>query len=292
MVQVGLEFQPTLNWHKAIEVFLWSKEVEGLSERTLEWWKFHLKTFIKFHERFGIECHSPNNCQPHHIQTFLREFQERGRSSHYIVTIYNSLSVFFNWLEKQGLLSNNPIKSVPKPKTGKPIPKTVSEEHFLKTISTFNPNDFSQVRNLALCLLAFDSGARLGELLNLRLSDIDLIQRVAIVHGKGNKQRHIFFGLQTSKILKKWLTIRSVVMGIPQPDDFLFCFRNGSPLNRCYVGKMWRDAQRKAGLKPLPFHGLRHGFAMADEWWGRFQFAEIVRTLNPCNDKPLCNLMG
>lgn len=261
MQRVGLFHLPNLDWEKAVEVFLWSKEVEGLSGQSLRGYKGHLRTFIKFLREKNINCQSPQDCSPQHIQLYFKELKEQGRSPHYLLTLYNFLSVFFNWLEKQGLISNNPIKSVPKPKVGKPVPRTVTEEHFLLTISTLNKNNFSHTRLLALLLLAFDSGARLGELLNLRVGDVDLTQRTALVRGKGNKQRYIFFGQQTAKALRKWLTIRFLVIGQPQPNDYLFCYRNGSPLDGSYVGKVWRTAQLKAGLKPLPFHGLRHGFA-------------------------------
>ncbi|MCS3918628.1 site-specific integrase [Fervidibacter sacchari] len=45
------------------------------------------------------------------------------------------------------------------------------------------------------------------------------------------------------------------------PDDFVFAYTNGSQLDRRYVNKAWHKAQKRAGLAPLPFHGLRHGFA-------------------------------
>jgi len=61
----------------------------------------------------------------------------------------------------------------------------VTEEHFSAAISTLNPNRFSDLRNLAIFMLAFDSGARLSELINLKVGDVDLLQRCAKVMGKG-----------------------------------------------------------------------------------------------------------
>jgi len=70
------------------------------------------------------------------------------------------------------------------------------------------------------------------------------------------------FGKTTSLLLRRYLTVYATLFRrIPSPDDFVFVFRNGSPLDPRYALRAWHDAQKKAGLSVLPFHGLRHGFA-------------------------------
>jgi len=110
-------------------------------------------------------------------------------------------------------------------------------------------------------MLAFDSGARLSELINLKVGDVDLLQRCAKVMGKGGRERIIFFGNLTAQTIKEYLLRRTLLLGQPSPSDFLFVFTNNSPLDRRYVLRAWHRCQRKAGLKPLSFHSLRHGFA-------------------------------
>jgi len=155
------------------------------------------------------------------------------------------------------------MSRVTMPKVEKPLPRTVTEEHLQQALSALNLSKFEHLRNAALFVFAFDSGARLSEILNLRLCDIDLLQKVAKVKGKGGKERLVYFGNKTAQLLRKYLSQRMLLLGNPSPDDFLFVFKNGNPLDGRYALRAWHEAQKKAGLKVLPFHGLRHGFARA-----------------------------
>ncbi len=85
---------------------------------------------------------------------------------------------------------------------------------------------------------------------------------MAKVFGKGSRERVIIFGQTTAIFLRKYLTMRAFLLRHPPlPDEPLFVFRNGFPLDSRYVLRAWHRAQKRAGLSPLPFHGLRHGFA-------------------------------
>ncbi|MCS7187415.1 MAG: tyrosine-type recombinase/integrase [Armatimonadota bacterium] len=259
--QLQTQLTPSLDWEKAIEVFLWAKQIAGRSSKTLEWFSQNLRMFTKFHSEEGLHCPSPTSCQPHHIQLYLARLQSKGLSSVSVHTYFIAISVFFSWLHKEGIIAENPCSKVAKPKARHPIPKPVTEEHFQKAISTLNPSNFHDLRNLALFMLAFDSGARVSELLGLKIGDVDLLQRVAKVIGKGGKERFIYFGAKTAQVLRKYLTQRALLHSSISQDEPLFVFKNGSPLDKRYVLRAWHGAQKRAGLKPLSFHSLRHGFA-------------------------------
>jgi site-specific recombinase XerD len=171
------------------------------------------------------------------------------------------LKSFFNWLRAEGLREDNPVAPV-QFKPAQPLPRTVTETHFLQSISTLNPNKFEDLRWLALFVVAYDTGARLSELLNLRVGDLDLVNRMAKIWGKGRKERVIYFGQKTAQILRRYLTARMVRENRTlTPDDLVFVTLNNNPIPRSAVCRAWHKAQKKAGLTPLPFHGLRHGFA-------------------------------
>lgn len=252
---------PSLDWEKAIAVFLWAKRIAGRSNKTLEWFAQHMKMFVKFHSQAGLHCPSPTTCQPLHIQLYIAHLQSRGLSPVSVHTYFVAISTSFSWLNKEGIIAENPCSKVAKPKPHQPLPTPVTEEHFQKAISTLNPSNFHDLRNLALFMLAFDSGARLGELLNLKVGDVDLLQRVAKVMGKGGKERLIYFGVKTAQVLRKYLTKRAFLFSTISPDEPLFVFKNGAPLDDRYALRAWHRAQKRAGLKPLSFHSLRHGFA-------------------------------
>lgn len=254
-----------LSWETAVDAFLWVKRVVGCSKKTLDWHRFSLQAFRQCHIDLHLPCPSPLQCPPEHLRKFLEWAQGKGLSPITVDTYFRSLRTFFRWLHAEGLREDIPTNKIPPLRTPEPLPRTVTEEHFLAAIATFktlNPSKFSELRNLTLFVLAFDSGARLGELLNLRFGQIDLETNTARVCGKGNRERIIVFGKTTSLLLRRYLTVYSTLFRrIPSPDDFVFVFRNGSPLDPRYALRAWHDAQKKAGLSVLPFHGLRHGFA-------------------------------
>jgi site-specific recombinase XerD len=245
-----------LRWEVAVDAFLWAKRVKGLSAKTLQHYEIVLTQFWQSHE-----CQSPLTCTSAHVTAYVAWLQRRGVRSTTIAPRLLVLKSFFNWLRAEGLRQDNPAASV-QVKPAQPLPKTVTETHFLQAISVLNPNRFEDLRWLALFVVAYDTGARLSELLNLRVGDLDLINRMAKILGKGGKERVVFFGQKTAQILRRYLTARMVRENRTlSPDDLVFVTLNNNPIPKPTVCKVWHRAQKKAGLMPLPFHGLRHGFA-------------------------------
>ncbi|MDW8029871.1 MAG: tyrosine-type recombinase/integrase, partial [Armatimonadota bacterium] len=66
-----------------------------------------------------------------------------------------------------------------------------------------------------------------GEILNLKVGQIDLKNRQAVVKGKGRKERVIVFGIKAASLLQRWLMVRALRLGVPNDDDFLSCFAKG-----------------------------------------------------------------
>ncbi len=248
-----------LSWQQLTETFLHLKRLQNLSPATLEWYEVTFKLFDRFHKTNGLNCTSPITCPPSHIQGFLWWLNQKDRAIT-VHTKFRALRAFFRWLVREGLRSDNPIERVHPPKVNEPLPKTVTEEHFAKVMATLNLSKFTDLREAAIISLAFDSGARLGELLNLRLEDIDLTARTAKVKGKGGKERLIYFGNTTAHLISRYLTARTFHFGAPLT-GFVFVTKKGGQLSKNQVQHRWRQLQRRAGLNPLPFHGLRHGFA-------------------------------
>lgn len=254
--------QGTFGWQQTVTAYLSFLQLRGVSHRTIETRAGVFKLFHRFHEEECLSC-TPATCSTQHCSAYIPWLRRRGDKPATVDSHYRFLRAFFNWMVAEGLRADNPILAVPKVKLDNPLPRTVTEDHLLAVLRVLNHNDFATLRNRALFLLAFDSGARLGELINLRLADVDLTQRTAIVRGKGNRERLIYFGAATAQALIRYLTRRALLFGEVSPNDFLFVSTDGSQMKRNAVLLCWRRAQRKAGVPQLTFHGLRHGFARA-----------------------------
>ena len=162
--QLQPSLSPNLSWETAIEAFIWSRKVVGCSNKTLEWHSVSLKLLQRCHQELSLTCPSPQTCPPSHIQSFLLWLQNKGLRVTSISTYFRSIRAFFNWLVAEGLREETPTANIPQVKPAEFLPRTVTEEHFLAAIKTLDTSKFHNLRNMALFLLAYDTGARLGEL--------------------------------------------------------------------------------------------------------------------------------
>lgn len=119
------------------------------------------------------------------------------------------------------------------------------------------------IRNRALVLVLFDTGARLSEALDLESQDLDLERgSVRIRHGKGDADRVAGLGMAGERALRDWLEVRAT-HGQCARSPFVFCTLQGAPLMSSYVRQLLPRLGRRAGLeKRVHAHGLRHGHAL------------------------------
>jgi len=117
-------------------------------------------------------------------------------------------------------------------------------------------------RDKAVLMLLLESGLRLGELVGLRIADVDLTrQRVVVWEGKMGKGRVVGFGPQTKRALWRYLGLRAGEL----EHDALWVTEEWRPLTKHGVQEIIRRLKRDAGLQHIKgsVHKLRHTFATA-----------------------------
>jgi len=141
---------------------------------------------------------------------------------------------------------------VKRPRTEKKIPQVLSRKQLINLIASIaNP------KHHALVSLAYATGMRRNEVLQVRLEDIDSSRNIIIVkHGKGNKQREIPVNNTLLKILRDYYKKY-------RPSKFLFeGYRPNMPYSASSFGNILRRAAIKAKInKRVTPHMLRHSFA-------------------------------
>ncbi len=172
-----------------------------------------------------------------------------------------TLRTFYRWLIGQGIVSSNPWDGVAVPRIPGRIPRVLSDDE-MQAIehATRQVNSTRSLRDKALILFLRDTGCRVGEAIGLNLNDVNLRNNQAIVLGKGNKERIVFFRQECSDTMHAWITI-----GRPRwasGTGPVFVGRHGDRI--CYTA--CRDALIRAekmadiGRHVNP-HLLRHTFA-------------------------------
>ena len=181
---------------KAYQMFFISKKIEGLSERSLKYYKAEIKHFIEF----------INKPLKHITSDDLRYyFATRGNISNvYVRNKQNVLSSFFSWLADEEYIPNNPMKKLKKIKVDKKImhPFSNDEIEMLKDAC-------KDKREKAVISLLLSTGMRCGELYRANISDVNFSSNEIKVLGKGNKERFCYLNAAAKKHLIDYLGTRS-----------------------------------------------------------------------------------
>ncbi len=163
----------------------------------------------------------------------------------------------WNFLEEDGLWEEkNPTKGIKLLKTAKRIREVVDPTQIQKIVKKANKKRFEGIRDLIILLLMWDGMLRRGELLGLKIKDIDMQTRLVRVFGKGRKERMVPLGAKTLRLINQYINKWRVKF----PGNHLICMRDGEPMaeRRCHhvVAKLGK----RAGIKLNP-HLLRHSGA-------------------------------
>lgn len=108
------------------------------------------------------------------------------------------LRSFYQWAWVKGLQKENPAKFVSTPKLGQQTPKTLESTEINESLTDTSTDATTK----AMITVMAETGIRIGELLALRLCDIDKEHRQLTVRGKGNKERRVYYGDGTAAMLQ------------------------------------------------------------------------------------------
>jgi len=208
---------------QVIDSFLLTCKVEGKSYGTIGSHADKLKGFLWYATNYDW----PNNIQlitTNHLREFLAYLRETPHrfnstclramkpiSNTTIQKYYRSLSVMFNWAVSEGILESNPMVKIKVPRAEKKVVKALDSTGVNKLISSLS-NTFDGIRNKAIILILVDCGLRAGELINIKMSDINKEKQLIKVDGKTG-ERVVRYGATTAKALKQYLTLRDRING-------------------------------------------------------------------------------
>jgi site-specific recombinase XerD len=185
----------------------------------------------------------------------LNNEQARHLSGTSINTYARAIKTFFNWLNVEGIIDNNPLAAVSIPRKPKTLPKVFSEKDMRAVCVAVA----ASVRDNAIFCLFLDSGLRLSELGGLRIGNVDTQGGTIKTLGKGNKERFVYFGNDAAKYIDCY--IEQYRQGAAK-GDFLFLNEDSRPLQARGIQSLLLRLGEKASLvERLSAHKLRHTFA-------------------------------
>lgn len=180
------------------KTFLVCKKVEGLSEGTLyNYHRFLLNFFYALQK-------APEQVVANDVRVYLYKYQqERGISNRSLEKVRNCLSSFYNWMYIEEYIDKNPMIAVKKIKYERKERKPVTQielEYLRRACET--------PKQLAILEVLYSTGCRVGELVQMKKSDIDWREKTVSIIGKCKKHRTGFINAKAEVALKEYLKSR------------------------------------------------------------------------------------
>jgi len=182
-----------------LDRFIASKEIEGCSTRTLNYYRDNINKML---DTVNLPI---NEITTEILKNYLSDYKSNSNAG--MVTIDNirrTLSSFFAWLENEDYIVKSPVRRIHKVKTTRRVKETLTDENLEKLRDTC-----SNVRDLAILELLISTGMRVGELTRLNISDMNFQERSCIVLGKGNSEREVYFSAKSKMYIEKCLETRT-----------------------------------------------------------------------------------
>ncbi|MFO7655692.1 MAG: tyrosine-type recombinase/integrase [Bacteroidales bacterium] len=195
------------------------------------------------------------------IRQWIAHLMDNSFSARSVRRKISALQSFYKYLLKEGIVKNNPVKRVTIPKTEKRLPAFISAEKMDMLLDHEHfGDDFKGLRNRLILDMFYQTGIRLNELINLKISNTDLDNRQIKVLGKRNKERIIPITTNLEKLINTYNLERDKIDQDGNP--YLFITEKGQKL---YPRLVYRVVTSGLGIvttsdKKNP-HILRHTFA-------------------------------
>ena len=182
-----------------LEMFLHAKTVEGLSGRTIAYYRTSITHMLR-----AIET-PVRQITTDQLRAYLSDYQQInncGKST--IDNIRRNISSFFSWLEEEDHILKSPVRRIHKIKSTTTVKEVISDEEIERLRDNCNV-----ARDIAIIDLLYSTGMRVGELVRLDVRDINFDERECVVYGKGGKERKVYFDARSKLHLQNYIASRT-----------------------------------------------------------------------------------
>ncbi len=247
--------------YELIDTFLNYLSVErGLSRNTIISYQKDLNAYIGFLENKAIDALAKT--KKNDITNFMLYQKDKGLSSNSIARRLAAVRMFYRFLVRERMLESDPTSLIDSPKLWKKIPETLSVNEIEALLAQPNLKDKQGIRDRAILETFYATGARVSEVVNLKLDNVNLDIGFLRCIGKGNKERIIPLGRKAIESLKRYLQKCRPELLKKKESEFLFLNRFGKKISRQSLWKMIKKYAQAARIKkPIHPHILRHSFA-------------------------------
>ena len=258
---------------KAILAYEIDLRAENKSPATIRWYTHKLRYFADWLSRQGatrdvediaacdVKAFLLDLCAAQETVNGARRYR-RGKPSSLTIHGYAQvIKTFCGWLKRNGYAAHNPCESLAMPKVEKYVIQAFTAEDVRRMLKAAQGRRHSE-RDYAIVLLLYDTAARAGELVRLKLEDVDFEGGWLRVNGKGAKERMVPLGQSARRALWRYANVCRPEPLLPAMRE-VFLNERREPLSVFGVWRIVRTVAEAAGVhgKRLSPHTLRHAAA-------------------------------
>lgn len=238
------------------------RDVRRRSVHTLRNYRTDIGDFLAFLAERGVRYLAAGRGDG---RAYLAQIRERGLADASIKRRATTVRGFYGWLDADGVaLGARPGDSILRlryPKATRRLPHFLSTPETTALLDAPDAETPAGLRDRAMLELLYGAGLRVSELAGVDLRDIDMVNRLVTVTGKGDKARVCLFGDPARVALRRYVEIgRPRLVRGAQPA--LFVNRSGGRLSTRSIQNVVRRSGTQAGiLRGVHPHLLRHTFA-------------------------------
>lgn len=251
-----------MTFDDAIAEFLGALASErGLSANTVAAYGRDLRRYAQTMEESGVDV--IEEVAADHVSRYVRGLSRLGLAPASVARNVSAVRSLHRFLVAESYAEGDPTAALEVPKRAQGLPKALSVEDTLRLLETPDRANPLGIRDAALLEFLYASGSRVSEAVQLDLTDVELDERVAVVTGKGNKQRIVPLGRPAVAAIEAYLPVRLDLRGSRRDREHLFVNARGGGLSRQGAWQIVKKNARTAGLDDAAVspHVLRHSAA-------------------------------
>lgn len=196
------------------------------------------------------------------VNLYIQNLKSSGVSYSSVLRSIAALRKFFGYCFDMGVIKSNPTLTIQPPKAQRKLPVTMSDEEVVMLLEAPDKSTLKGMRDSAMLELMYATGARVGEIVNLRMGDISLKNEVVMLE-TGDKSRFVPIGKVAIEALYTYLRDCRPEMATDMSGDALFLNLYGEPLSRQGFWKIVKGYIEKCKLQiGITPQTLRHCFAL------------------------------
>lgn len=201
------------------------------------------------------------NIDENDVKDYLEYLYARKLNRNSIARKISSIRGFYQYLQEERLIKTNYFREIASPKKNASLPKYVKNSDMEKMFLCFDKETSLGQRNALILEMLYATGVRIGELVNIKITDINFYDRTIKILGKGRKERIVVYGSYCEDALELYLRDGRKELDKTR-SGYLFLNKNGGRLSSRYIRKIIDDVVIKCEMDyHVSPHTLRHTFA-------------------------------